>query len=481
MGIVGKGAKAAVEFAVERGGKKAVKRSAKAPAKAAGLAVERVPKARPAAKPKGPSPRPAQGLRNSPSPFMVSTRRPSPAQMATQGNPDEELLLQTGDALRSSPAAFERNMAMLTEEPFMADMAGASADRVLDVATRRGADNLNFIANELMDPGTVEAAQHWYPAANEILGRMAQNYGLPPVAGHAVGAVTSPQTHWDVNVARAKRLMEMNADNFDFGGREGLRNVTKYLEMQGAKPERARGAIYPLGERRIAELLQTPMTELTDPFDRYAKVAVTDVARGGDRIAPAVRLDRSFGPGTEAMTWGSGNEINKALAILERPDMDTINAQLLGGGKVPSFFNNIAYPEKGNRAVTIDTHSSGAFGLYPAGANDSIAVRGMGASPAAKLGFAGASNPASGAKGYYGPIADAHLVSSKELGLDYPFASQSVTWEGLRQAWGGGKKTGALKAAVRDAWLSSSSPDEARYRIAELLGKPVRRAFAVNR
>lgn len=193
-----------------------------------------------------------------------------------------------------------------------------------------------------------------------------------------------------------------------------------------------------------------------------------------------MRLDRTYGPGTESFTWGNSRDVNKALSIMYDPSMENISAQLTGGGKVPSFFNDIAYPSPDNLSIVLDTHSSGATGLFPAGANDRIALRGMGGSPAAKLGFQGAANPASGAKGFYGPFADAHLLSSKELGLKFPFGSQSVTWEGVRDMWGGPGKTQALKDEVSRIWLTSSSPDEARFRIAELVGKPVRRMYEVK-
>jgi hypothetical protein len=66
------------------------------------------------------------------------------------------------------------------------------------------------------------------------------------------------------------------------------------------------------------------------------------------------------------------------------------------------------------------------------------------------------------------------------MGFSAPREVQSATWEGVRDLWGQNKKTAELKQAVSDIWRTSSSPDDARYKIAELLGKPVRRMFQVK-
>jgi hypothetical protein len=60
-------------------------------------------------------------------------------------------------------------------------------------------------------------------------------------------------------------------------------------------------------------------------------------------------------------------------------------------------------------------------------------------------------------------------------------ATQSVTWEGVRDLWGQSAKTKALKEDIANIWRGSSSPDAARFAVAERLGKPIRRVYAVKK
>lgn len=433
------------------------------------------PKAKPkAATPKAPAAkRPAQ-LEGADSPFMVSTRRPTAPNYATQGNPDEQLLIQTGEALRAAPPAFEKNMGMLAEEPFMRGMAGASPERIYEEGIRRGADNLKFIMSDLMSPEKVEAARGWYPTAQMVSARAAERAGLPPEAGYGVAAVTSPQTPWDINVARVDRMMDMYGDRFATDPAAARKYIEGRLETKSPGAIAARGPEY---AERIASM---PYEELTDKFDKFARVSLADATRN-DPMVRKIDLSGEYGEPYGSMTWGSGDSVSKALAIMDDPSMEGINAQLLGGGKVPSFFNNIANPYSAAPISTIDTHSAGAASLFPGGGNDPIVYRAMGLGPS-KIGMPPAASDVArtGSKGLYGPISDMHTLAAKEMGFDAPREVQSATWEGVRDLWGQEGKTPELKKAIADIWNNSSSPDEARFLIADLLGKPVRRMFQVK-
>lgn len=434
------------------------------------LAVKKPAAPRPAPKPKAPAaPRPKQ-LEGADSPFMISTRRPTAPNFAVHGDPDAKLLVQDGAALRAAQPAFEKNMNMLAEEPFMADLAGASTDAIYDEGVRRGSDNLQFIMNELMDPDKVQAARGWYPTANMVSARAAERAGLPPEAGYGVAAVTSPQTPWDINVARVDRLMDMYGDRFSVNPSDARKYVERRLDT------RSPGAIAALGPDYAARIAETPYEELSNKFDKFARVSIADAVRN-DPMVRRIDLSGEYREPYGNMTWGNGDVIEKSLNIMDDPSMANINAQLLGGGKVPSFYNNIAEPMSRAPITTIDTHSAGAASLFPGGGNDAIVYRAMG------LGGpkGGASDVArTGSKGLYGPLSEMHNLAAKEAGFDFPREVQSATWEGVRDLWGQSGKTPALKSAVDDIWRTSSSPDEARFRIAELLGKPVRRMFQVK-
>jgi hypothetical protein len=462
--ILGRPAGVATRKAIKAAEKTAIKGAAKAAAPKPKAAA---PKAKPLA-----AKRPAQ-LEGADSPFMVSTRRPTAPNYATQGNPDEQLLIQTGEALRAAPAAFEKNMGMLAEEPFMRGMAGASPERIYEEGVRRGADNLKFIMSDLMSPEKVEAARGWYPTAQMVSARAAERAGLPPEAGYGVAAVTSPQTPWDINVARVDRMMDMYGDRFATDPAA----ARKYIEGRIAT-EKKPGAIAALGPDYAERIAAMPYEELPDKFAKFARVSLADATRN-DPIVRKIDLSGEYGDPYGSMTWGSGDSVSKALAIMDNPSMEGINAQLLGGGKVPSFFNNIANPYSAAPISTIDTHSAGAASLFPGGGNDPIVYRAMGLG-GTKEAPAAADVARTGSKGLYGPISDMHTLAAKEMGFDAPREVQSATWEGVRDLWGQEGKTPELKKAIADIWNNSSSPDEARFLIADLLGKPVRRMFQVK-
>ena len=433
------------------------------------------PKAKPKAAPKpktAPAPRAAQ-LEGAETPFMVSTRRPTAPNYATQGNPDEKLLIQTGEALRAAPLAFEKNMNMLAEEPFMRGLAGSNPERIYEEGVRRGADNLKFIMSDLMSPEKVEAARGWYPTANMVSARAAERAGLPPEAGYGVAAVTSPQTPWDINVARVDRMMDMFGDRFEVDPAAARNYIQNRIDTE-KKP----GAIAALGPDYAERIAAMPYEELPDKFAKFARVSLADATRN-DPMVRKIDLSGEYGDPYGSMTWGSGDSVSKALAIMDDPSMQSINNQLLGGGKVPSFFNNISNPYSASPISTIDTHSAGAASLFPGGGNDPIVYRAMGLG-GTKEAPAAADVARTGSKGLYGPISDMHTLAAKEMGFDTPREVQSATWEGVRDLWGQAGKTPELKKAIADIWNNSSSPDEARYLIADLLGKPVRRMFQVK-
>lgn len=478
MGILDSALKLAVR-ATEAGAEKAVAK--KAVKKAATFAVEkRAPLlAEAVVKPRAPvkvavrSARPVEGLVGASSPHMISTRRPTAPNFAVHGDPDKTLLVQNGEALRADPKAFAKNMSMLAEEPFMHGVDASDPEAVYRTATRRGADNLKFIADELVDPSVADAAQEWYPVAHKIANRAADRNGLPREAGYGIAAVTSPQTPWDINVARLDRLMDMHGNGFAVHPDRAAAYVRNRLERKSP------GAIAAMGEDYARRMAETPMQDLTDPFDRYSRVVLADAAQN-DPAVRRVLLSGDYGDPFTDITWGNGDIVNKALNIADNPHMDNISAQMLGGGKVPSFYDNIAAPFDTNDVSTIDTHSAGAASLYPGGGNDSIVYRAMGLGGPGKGAPPGAADVArTGSKGLYGPLSDMHTLAGREMGV-LPRGVQSITWEGVRGLWGQEGKTPALKRAVEDIWRSSSSPDEARFRVADLLGRPVRRTYAVK-
>jgi hypothetical protein len=397
---------------------------------------------------------------------LISTRRPNEKSFEVFGNPDEVLLTQTGDAMRLNPKAFTRNMDLLTDEPFMADMKGRSPDEIYAEGVRRGADNLKFIAQDLMDPDKAVASAEWYPSANRLGREFAAKIDQPPEAGYAGLAATSPQTPWPVNVARVDRMSQMMGDDFGVDA-AGLQS---FLRQQEAMQPDKRLAPVRRGLDYVDQIANSDFAELTDPMDIYSRIVLADKSRFDPRVLDVLPTGE-YGGEYGAMTWGNSRDLTNALSMMQDPSMANIRRTLTGGGKVPSFYDDIADPNLAGDIITADTHSTGATGLYPAGANDTIATRGMGS---------GMTTAATGSKGYYGLISDAHNLAAKELGIPRGNAVQSITWEGVRDLWGSNAKTEALKKSVEDIWRTSSSPDEARFRVADLMGRPVKRVFSVK-
>jgi len=471
----------AAALTVLPGGKaaaKAAKAAAKAAEKkAASFAVDKAAKVA-----KAPSPLavfPKAGLEGADSPLLISTRRPTAPNFAVYGNPDEQLLIQSGDALRANPKAFEKNMAQLAEEPFMQRVNSADPEKIYNYGVREGANNLKFIANELMTPAKSAASQEWYPVAQRVSGRAAKAVGLPPEAGYGVTAVTSPQTPWDINAAKMERLLQMHANNFQMSPDDAVKWAQ--TKLANAKTLKDAGAVAPMPEDWIRRVSETPVYDLSTTLEKYAKVVLSDATQN-DPMVRKLLLSGEYGdPSGQSITWGASDSVNKALNIMRDPSMASISRQMEGGGKVPSFYNNIAAPYSKAPISTIDTHSAGAFSLSPGGGNDPIVYRAMGLGPSGKGMPPGPANPATtGAKGLYGPVSDAHTLAGKELGLR-PNATQSVTWEGVRDLWGQSGKTPELKRDIANILRNAPSPDAARFAVAARLGKPVRRMFAVKK
>jgi hypothetical protein len=420
---------------------------------------------------------PSVGLRGADKPLMISTRRPSAPNYATQGDPDVDLLIQSGEALRANPAAFTKNMQMLAEEPFMAHAGTTDPDLLYKYGVRQGAENLKFITNELMPVSQVESAKPWYETAQKVSERAAANVGLPPEAGYGVTAVLSPQTPWDINVGKMERLMRMYSSDFATDPDDVMKWAA--ARRAAAKKPADVGAVASYPEAWLRRVAETPMADLpVNSFDRYAKVVMADATQN-DPMVKRLLPTGEYGGDYGSITWGSGTEINKALNILSNPSMANIRSQMEGGGKVPSFYNNIAAPTSTVPISTIDTHSAGAASLFPGGGNDPIVYRAMGLGAKPGLPPAAASSATTGAKGLYGPLSDMHTLAGQELGF-LPRETQSVTWEGVRDLWGQSGKTPELKRDIADIHRKASSPDEARFAVAERLGRPVRRVFAAK-
>lgn len=401
--------------------------------------------------------RPGEAYSN---PSLISTRRPNNDKKgrnyAPQGDPDKELLIQTGQALKDAPDTLAKNMDLLSQEPFMQGLTG-TPDELYDQAVRRGADNMRYIAEELMPPELVDSSRGWYETANGFAKDMADRYGIGDDQAAGILAALSPQNHWANNVANAEQLLQLRQGGFDGSGLGA--DAARLSERMASEGNRKKNVIAMMGPDQARRIMETPFEELSKTEKRH-KIAMLaelqldptlyDIAPDGTRLGPMGRV-----------SFGSSNEVNAALEILEGTDIGKV---LAGGGKVPSFYDNIVDPNAPLPIVTTDTHHAGAFSLFPGGGDDTIVQMGMGRG-------AGSNSARTGSKGIYGLIADSTALAGDEMGM-LPREVQSVVWEGVRGLWGGpGMKTKGLKKEIADTWRTSATPEEARRRIGILLGR----------
>lgn len=406
-----------------------------------------------------------QRLVGADNPYLISTARPTAAGYEKFGNPETDLLLQNTDRMRLSPKAFEKNASQLLEEPFMARMKGATdPEEIVQYALDSGSKNLSTIMDRAIAPKEMDEVKRWYETANRISKQKATSTGIPEVGSHGVMAVTSAQTPWPINVARHDRLLEMARDGFDLSKRD----IPKAISWAKSEAERSpKGAWAKLPQSEVEFIARTPMDDLKTDTQKYFKVTMLDAIRN-DPMVRDLRASGEYGDPFGKITWGSGNMIGKALRILKDPTVERVSSEMGGGGKVPSFYNNIAAPESNAPISTIDTHSAGAATLYPGGGDDTVVYRAMGLSPKKGMPQGAADHASAGSRGHYGLYNDMHTMAGKDAAMKGREV-QSATWEGVRRLWGTTSKTKDLKAKVADLWRNSSSDNEARDRIMTML------------
>jgi hypothetical protein len=151
-----------------------------------------------------------------------------------------------------------------------------------------------------------------------------------------------------------------------------------------------------------------------------------------------------------SMTWGSYNELSKAVSILEDGRASNIHSQIGSGHKVRSFFINIIAPEHAN-AVTIDTHAIGAAFMKSVGSKDDLVKSVMSGTPMGDVGVIGL-NPI---------VAEAYIQAAEELNL-LPRELQSVTWEAARGLFPGEFKKLHIKDMRDEMFVYGDADTRAR-------------------
>lgn len=384
----------------------------------------------------------------------ISTRIPSePAQKAqgidAHATPDLTIGL---DSMRQGKEAWDKNAALIKERyPGFEHIRTNNPDSIKERFIQHLTDNLKFLHNHMVNdpnigPAIVERSTHWYQGANRIAHQLASEYGLHPRQTAAVLAALSPQKDWFQNVDLARRLLEINQRQGNLSLTPQMRNYAQGYIDQLRKDGKNPAEVERLdGLRKKFET--TPYQRITDPHERAVwtrwydeahhsrdyKVVTPEGAYGDTAMNPAKYGKRGQvlqEAAPRKVSWGSFNEIQKAMAALQTNDLPTISRLMGSNHKVRNFYNNIIAHDAQHGDVTIDTHAIAAALLRPLGASTMEVGHGLGTTTG--KGVPGAANNATiGNKGMYGLYAEAYRRAAHDLGL-LPRQLQSITWEGVR-------------------------------------------------
>ena len=423
----------------------------------------------------------------------------------------KQLVAARPEVAKKTTAKIDEAAANLTMEEADALYEG------LKTATR---DNLKALI-DLFPARLRDVAKLWYDGANIIAQGFAKSYNLSLEQTSAVIAVFSPQKDWFMNVAIAKRTMDIwtNHQNTPFSDamaknfldRAGQPQFVydKKGEQQFSDPETklvpkyTGGAVPILNETGTAivgwsnwsaekaaksvedarlELVVMRGKTLAQLEGRHQAVFIRmhEEVNNPGRGFPIISPDGNFGgnkqtePDKNGQTrdqklgWGSYVTIDKAIAIMTAPkasEMQVISDALGEQHKVRSFYNNIVDPQSKDGHVTMDTHAIAAL-LWQALS---------GASRAVTQNFGGAGTASSGilgVNGLYPAFAEAYRALAAELEM-LPRQVQSITWEAIRilfpAKW---KSQKSNVAKVDKVWQDyrdgTITADDARTRIFEL-------------
>ena len=355
---------------------------------------------------------------------------------------DQRVGLEMAKAATPRPGepSFHQKAADTIKERFgdQIDFKGATtADEITERFVNHMRDNLLDLWNRV--PGTwKDRAKLWYVGANKIAHNWANEYGYSPRQMAGVIAALSPATDWFKNVGLAKRVIEYVRDHQNTMTNDKLLAVgQKFTDNQ--KVQKVRENM----QQMLDGMRGKTFGQLTDDKQRALWIRWHDTANGdrtfkgispeGDildtvRNKPSAAQKRRGELGNPA-TGGFlyTDPIRKALAILQKDDVEHISRNLGNQHKVRSFYNNIIAPFSRAGHVTIDTHAIAAAMGQPLGQSH----------PTVELGLGGTGpQSAEGLNGLYPYVAEAYRRAAKRVSTKdaevLPREFQSVTWEGIR-------------------------------------------------
>jgi hypothetical protein len=335
-----------------------------------------------------------------------------PTAVAATENPLTGMLRVDMESMSRSPDQV-RKLAE-TVQPYTPTMGMTSPEQILNTMKNTSVENLRFIYDQ-MPPQIRQEAKLWYEGANRLANESASRYGISREAAAGVYASLSPQKDWYQNVSLGDRIFDIyfNNANTPFNddlykvGLSKLKNPDQLVALKNIRNK--------------------TLSEITDPVERAIWVRMFDEAnnpRAFSIVSPrGERLgSQSTGSGDDRkVAWGSFNEIQKALSVLDNPSIENISTQMGLQHKVRNFYNNIVNPFD-PLSVTADTHAVAAALMQPLGGSAVPVAHNLGGA---------ASSALTGVRGTYPIYADAYRDFATQAGI-LPREAQSIAWEGVR-------------------------------------------------
>lgn len=381
---------------------------------------------------------------------IISTARP------TGDNPIGDYLREflgvDTKTLLQDPRQTETVLGKLGEAPGMARITGDAAGRAEEFVQRMK-DNLLFLYDRI-PAEFAEQAKEWYVGANTLAKNWGKQFGFPTESVAGVLATLSPGKEWFMNVGNAERLM---TSYNELRGKVVPKDAIDWLEAN----YKNKG-----GAEAIAEIKTGKLFDELSLDGKAAAVRGLDQARHPQQYREMLPNGKFTGwvtnnDGSRAThVWQSGDNVKKAISVLEDPSIDNISRNMGNAHKVRNFYNNIISPFDYKPHVTGDTWQVAANLMMPYGQK----------TPQVQYNLSGpGTNANTGIKGTYPLHADAVRAAAAERG-HIPREMQSITWEVIRAMFPKEIKA-SLRGPVGDIWAEVDKGNIPAERARELILK----------